>query len=1429
MTTGNGFMVNSCSTFASRRLILPVVLVFVALSVHAAHARPASQEDAQSTIEWREALLPSSFKRLTAISMLSPRDGWSGGRDGLLLRWDGRSWHRSPSPVHGDVVALQFLTGRDGWLAAYDIGVQKSSLHHYDGTAWRRIELPAGIRITAMVARGKQDVWLFGRGGRILHYDGTWHESETPGYRTPRAAVAGPDGTIWVACDFGTVWRWDGKAWENLPTPISSHLYSIAVLDTHEVWAVGDGGAILRLRDGIWDQIPSFTTEPLHDVQICLGTQAWICGTNTLLRWDGAQITSGSRRVHGELRAVHLFPNGAGWVVGYGSVLQSVPSTETGTKRRTLGFYHQELLPNVLGVQGVAFGDANGDGAEDIYIVTLRDANHLLVNDGHGRFIDRTGESGLMGMVATSPWLRQVAQYGAVWGDTDNDGIPDLFVAGWYGGMRLHRMSPGLVSSNATHLLPVDEGPLSANSGSFSDVDVDGDLDLFVTNEHGTNQLWINNGRGEWSNGTERWGLRSSGGSRQAAFGDIDGDGDPDLYICNWHKKNSIYRNDGDRFTDITKTCTASGNAARSNGVTLADLDNDGDLDIVVTRSDSRNSIWRNDGEWNFSDVTGIVGFASGPISFGSAAADFDNDGDLDLVIVNNQGTTYLQNVGGIEFLPSIVGGLADVIEARAVAVADIDNDGDQDMFIGSRADLVTGAPDLRRRRSACFINRLDSRSSISVRAEGVMSNRSAIGAKVFLYREAGTESADMLAGMREINAGGGFLSQNSTVAHFGVPDTAVSYTALVRFPGGREVRATGLRAGERITISEVTGVAKLIHHGMTRAWYFVWSPRVQRYIWPLMLLVPLMVFGIRHTSQKLLWPPVWTVVYTITLSLAYPTLGWATSWASSIYATLIPSLTIATMLGITVWVSHLAGPRTIDRLAYRRQVNALASRANMAENLSTATNVPEIATAALTELERLFHVSEPRLCVLTREGKVDKIIPSESWHIPPEMDFSPFTDNTEGGSHLLWDVELPGITSPDGECELVVIVLATRDVTVALMCGFIESRHVSEVVQMESAIIGFASLVAMSLHNARLQEKATKGDADYRMWLDQQATRSVIHRGTPSPSVMHRELVRHLAQNSSDTELLVGESDVMKELVRNLKQVAAAETSVLIMGESGTGKELAARTIHQHSKRKSGPFVAVNCGAIPEGLLESELFGHTKGAFTGANNARIGVFQRAEDGTIFLDEIAEMDPSAQVRLLRVLQERVVTPVGGESQVEVNTRVVAATLRDLASEVAAERFREDLFYRLNVFPVLMPPLKEHIEDLPILVATLMRRIGKRTETPVVSVSEDALARMVSYHWPGNVRELENTLERALLLSGGEPLRAEQIQFDVQRTQPQRQENGQTDSGRTLGEVERDAIITALRETNNNVSEAARKLDITRDRLRYRIRKYNIET
>ena len=295
-----------------------------------------------------------------------------------------------------------------------------------------------------------------------------------------------------------------------------------------------------------------------------------------------------------------------------------------------------------------------------------------------------------------------------------------------------------------------------------------------------------------------------------------------------------------------------------------------------------------------------------------------------------------------------------------------------------------------------------------------------------------------------------------------------------------------------------------------------------------------------------------------------------------------------------------------------------------------------------------------------------------------------------------------------------------------------------------------------------------------------------------------------------------------MQEVRRLAGEVATTEASVLIGGESGTGKELLARYIHLTSLRKAGPFVAVNCAAIPENLLESELFGHERGAFTGASTARQGKFEMAAGGTIMLDEIGEMPLAMQAKLLRVLQERSFERVGGNKEMRANVRVLAASNRDLGKEAAAGRFREDLYYRLNVFPIVLPPLRDRRDALDELAGFFVRLHARNMGKKLSGIATSAMKTLRSYSWPGNIRELQNVIERAVILARGEVTATELP--EILRSC---QEGALREDSGILKEAERDAIIAALKGTAGNRRLAADRLGISRRTLQYRLKEYGM--
>jgi len=307
----------------------------------------------------------------------------------------------------------------------------------------------------------------------------------------------------------------------------------------------------------------------------------------------------------------------------------------------------------------------------------------------------------------------------------------------------------------------------------------------------------------------------------------------------------------------------------------------------------------------------------------------------------------------------------------------------------------------------------------------------------------------------------------------------------------------------------------------------------------------------------------------------------------------------------------------------------------------------------------------------------------------------------------------------------------------------------------------------------------------------------------------------------------IIGRSKVMQSVYDLIAQVCPSNTTVLIRGESGTGKELVAHAIHYHSLRASKPFIKVNCAALPETVIESELFGHEKGAFTGAVAMRKGRFELAQGGTIFLDEIGDLSPATQVKLLRVLQEKEFERVGGTSTIKCDVRVLAATNRDLEELIQKGRFRQDLYYRLNVFPIHVPPLRERGTDILLLANYFAEKFSKENHKDIKRISTPAIDMLMSYHWPGNVRELENCIERAVLLSSDEVIHGHHLPPTLQTAEA----SGTVHKGTlidTLEALERELIVEALKHSRGNKAKAARTLGITERLMGLRVKKYGVD-
>ena len=334
---------------------------------------------------------------------------------------------------------------------------------------------------------------------------------------------------------------------------------------------------------------------------------------------------------------------------------------------------------------------------------------------------------------------------------------------------------------------------------------------------------------------------------------------------------------------------------------------------------------------------------------------------------------------------------------------------------------------------------------------------------------------------------------------------------------------------------------------------------------------------------------------------------------------------------------------------------------------------------------------------------------------------------------------------------------------------------------------------------------------------VDLQIKKILAHREMRIENIMLRKRLEEQYQYDE----IIGKSEVMQEIFDLIDRVAPSDSTVLITGESGTGKELIAQALHGNSNRCFMPFVAINCGSLPDSLLESELFGYEKGAFTGADHTKRGRFEMAQGGTILLDEIGDISLKTQVDLLRVLQQKEIFRLGGEGAIDVDVRILAATNRDLKASIAKGDFREDLFYRLNVIAIHVPPLRERNEDIPLLANAFVKQQCMEMNKALVKISPGAMRQLMDYHWPGNVRELENIIERALVIGTGREIMTDDLPLS-------RGDTYASDSPKSLKMMEKAHILRILEQTNWNISKAAREMDIDRQTLYNKMNKYAIK-
>jgi len=372
------------------------------------------------------------------------------------------------------------------------------------------------------------------------------------------------------------------------------------------------------------------------------------------------------------------------------------------------------------------------------------------------------------------------------------------------------------------------------------------------------------------------------------------------------------------------------------------------------------------------------------------------------------------------------------------------------------------------------------------------------------------------------------------------------------------------------------------------------------------------------------------------------------------------------------------------------------------------------------------------------------------------------------------------------------------------------------------SLLSAFADQLAIAIENARMHQELERQRAE--LSRQNEATLRLSRGQAREIARLKREVEtqRESLSLRYDYSRIVGRGPAMRAVLERLDRVIDSDASLLVLGESGTGKELVARAVHWNGPRKSGPFMGINCAALPEALLESELFGHVRGAFTGAERDKQGLMLAASGGTLFLDEVGELPLATQAKLLRVLQEREVRPLGAEKSVPFDVRLIAATHRDLEQALSAGKFREDLYYRLAVVTVALPPLRDRPEDLPVLCAKILERLGHEAGRQAPELAPDALRRLSAHAFPGNVRELENVLTRAFVLAAGTRIRAEDLDLGARRGVAPR-----AGSRRDFEADEKERILSALRQARWNVSVVSRSLGIPRNTLYRKLARYGL--
>ena len=515
--------------------------------------------------------------------------------------------------------------------------------------------------------------------------------------------------------------------------------------------------------------------------------------------------------------------------------------------------------------------------------------------------------------------------------------------------------------------------------------------------------------------------------------------------------------------------------------------------------------------------------------------------------------------------------------------------------------------------------------------------------------------------------------------------------------------------------------------------------------------------------------------------------------------------------------VFHAGSQCSGSELCDARHIHDLDTLALVAKTLATRVDQNRMLRDVLTLLEQRRGMLHCTIMLLTPDG-TELVLEAES------------TGAADGDARYLRGEGVTGRVLEAGETIIVPLVSSEPRFQFRIhqrAAG--PQREVSFIcvpIRLENEVIGTLSADLAAQQASRLQETAQLLEIVASLIANDVSARRTARIECEMLEAENRRLLMQVQEKFRPANM-VGESGVMQTVFARVHQVAASDTTVLIRGESGTGKELIASAVHYNSRRKDKPFIKVNCSALSESLLESELFGHEKGAFTGALYKRIGRLEEAEGGTLFLDELGDFSPAIQVKLLRVIQEREYERVGSNKTIKADVRIVAATNRDLERAVREGQFRDDLYYRINVFPVVLPPLRERRSDILQLANYFVEKYAERIGHPVRRISTSAVNLLAGYHWPGNVRELENCIDHAVLLCTEGVIYGRHLPPTLQ-TPSTAERSAEGGMSKQVEMLERDLIIDALKRQGGNVTAAARELGITGRMVRYKIEKLGVD-